>query len=185
MQKNVEKNDGEKSEFLTFRFFDVFLHAKKNEKNRKKGGPSGLHGRGRRSCGGRREGKEGYCVPSGTADLRNLKQTFRTTPAPRWGTANLNRCARLPYPRGTPESGLPRLDAEPGKIPQNPRRPDKSLTEPAEKYREILAKCGPGGSPEPPESLRELTGAHPSDKNAKKQKTVAQRLRCRKPWDLF
>ena len=83
----------------------------------------------------------------------------RTTPAPRWGTANLNRCARSPYPRGTPESGLPRLDAEPGKIPQNPRRPDKSLTEPAEKYREILAKCGPGGSPEPPESVRERARA--------------------------
>ena len=51
------------------------------------------------------------------------------------------------------------MDAEPGKIRQNPRRPDKILTESAKKYRKIVAKSGPGGSPEPPESVRERTRA--------------------------
>ena len=40
-------------------FVQRFFACKKNEKKQKKGGPSGLHGEGRRSCGGRREGKEG------------------------------------------------------------------------------------------------------------------------------
>ena len=54
---------------------------------------------------------------------------------------------------------------------RNPRRPDKILTEPAEKYREILAKCGPGGSPEPPESVRERARAKKMQKiNLRTQK---------------
>ena len=42
---------------------------------------------------------------------------------------------------------------------RNPRRPDKILTESAKKYRKIVAKSGPGESPEPPESVRERAQA--------------------------
>ena len=84
------------------------MRAKKMEKSRKKGGPSGLDGR----VGGLAEaaGKVRKGKPSGPGQHTHW---FRTTPAPARGTANLNRCARSPYPRGTPQSGLLRLDAEP------------------------------------------------------------------------
>ena len=39
------------------------------------------------------------------------------------------------------------MDADPGKAPQNPTNPDKSPTQPAKKYRKILPKSEPGGSP--------------------------------------
>ena len=42
------------------------------------------------------------------------------TPAPRWGTANLNRFATSPYPRITPENPYRRVSAYPGTIPAHP-----------------------------------------------------------------
>ena len=62
-----------------------------------------------------------------------LKQEVRSNPAYRvplavtWLTvrrqpASLNRCARSPYPRGTPQSGLQRLAADPGDIPAEPEK---------------------------------------------------------------
>ena len=70
--------------------------------------------------------------PSGTGDLT---QSSRTTPAPRWGTANLNRCARSPYPRGTPQSGLLRLDVDPG---DTPAKPDKPRQDPDATVKKVL-----------------------------------------------
>ena len=90
------------------------------------------------------------------------------------GYGEFKSLREIAVPQGISESGLPRLDAEPAKIPQNPRRPDKILTEPAEKYREILAKCGPGGSPEPPESVRERARAKKMQKiNLRTQKQTS------------
>ena len=86
----------EKSSFLTIVFFDVFFDAKKIEKNRKMGDfPYSVVGYGDpRTAGGKeRKGKPS----SKAADVFGL-----TRPVPRWGTANLNRCARSPYPRGNP-----------------------------------------------------------------------------------
>ena len=105
-------------DFLTIHFFNVFLSTKKNRKSRKTGPMSNSAG----GYGGLAEaaGKVRKGNPSGTGDLT---QSFRTTPAPRWGTANLNRCARSPYPRGTPQSGLPRSGAGPGSIPAEPGEP--------------------------------------------------------------
>ena len=76
----------EKVDFLTIRFFIVFLSTKKNEKSRKTGASSNYTG----GVGGLAEaaGKVRKGNPSGTGDLT---LPFRTTPAPRWGTANLER----------------------------------------------------------------------------------------------
>ena len=46
-----------------------------------------------------------------------------TRPAPRWGTANLIRSARSPYPRETPQSEFRRLAVYPGNIPAEPDKP--------------------------------------------------------------
>ena len=40
----------------------------------------------------------------------------------------------------------------------------------------ICSKSGPGGSPERPESLRDSSGEHPSQKKQKKSEKVAQKL---------
>ena len=103
---------------MTIRFFNVFLACEKIEKNRKKGVSSTSTGR----VGGLAEaaGKVRKGKPSGPGQHTHQS---RTTPAPRWGTANLNRCARSPYPRGTPASGLLRLGADPGNIPAEPDKP--------------------------------------------------------------
>ena len=72
---------------------------------------------------------------------------------------------------------------------RNPTNPDKIPTEPAKKYRKIISKSGPGGSPEPPESLGEPSGTCPSDENAKNQflaHSSRRRNFCRgRFWDNF
>ena len=91
-----------------------------------------------------------------------------------WTKDYLNRFAN----RRTP--GEPRRVGYRGwvRIPATSRRnlanPDKIPTEPAKKYREILSKSGPGGSPEPPESVRDPSGTHPSEENAKKRFPAAK-----------
>ena len=121
---------------------DFLPHPQKTKKC-KKGVSSPLwteRGGGLAVAGGEvRRGK-----PSQTGDL---KHSFRTTPAPRWGTANLNRCARSPYPRGTPASGLPRLDAEPGNIPAEPDRPRQDPGETGKKASQNLCKIWSGRVP--------------------------------------
>ena len=60
---------------------------------------------------------------------------------------------------------------------RNPANHDKIPTEPTKKCREIISKSDPGGSPEPPESVRDPSGTHPSDKNAKKRLAEPKRRR--------
>ena len=54
------------------------------------------------------------------------------------GTANSSRCARSPYPRGTPQSKFRRSGADPGSIPAHPTNPEK-----AKKLANKMAKMGP------------------------------------------
>ena len=83
---------------------------------------------------------------------------FRTTPAPARGTANLNRCARSPYPRGTPASGLLRLGADPGNIPAEPdnlrKDPDGICKKVLQKPTEICSGRVPGASGSAPGPFR-------------------------------
>ena len=86
-----------KSIFGTDRFFTVFLSTGKIEKSPKKGARlphpgqlDGLRGAGGEVRRGKLSGRPVWS-PLGF-----------DTPAPRWGTANLNRFARSPYPRGNP-----------------------------------------------------------------------------------
>ena len=58
-----------------------------------------------------------YSEDSGKFLCSNL-----TRQAPRWGTANLNRFARSPYPKRTPESEYRRPTAYPGTILAPTRR---------------------------------------------------------------
>ena len=74
---------------------------------------------------------------------------------------------------------------------RNPTNPDKIPTQPSKKYCKILqesgpknrkalwkilSKSGPGGSPEPPESLRDPSGTHRSEENASKRFPAAKKL---------
>ena len=56
----------------------------------------------------------------------------------------------------------------PATFRRNPTNHDKIPTEPAKKPCKIIAKSGQGGSAEPPESVRDASGTHPSEQNAKK-----------------
>ncbi len=58
---------------------------------------------------------------------------------------------------------------------RNPTNPDKIRTQPAKKYRKILPKSDTGGSPEPPESVRDPSGMRPSEENAKKRFPAAKK----------
>ena len=126
------QKSAKKSIFLTICFFNVFFNAKKIEKNRKTGEilTSVV---GTAVCR-RPAGRKGRVNLPGTANM----EWFRTTPLPRWGTANLNRCARSPYPRGTPQSGLLRLGADPGNIPAEPDKP-RQHAEPRHSKQQFFA----------------------------------------------
>ena len=56
---------------------------------------------------------------------------------------------------------------------RNRTNPDKIRTQPAKKYRKILSKSGPEGSPEPPESLRDPSGTRSSEENRTNQFSAA------------
>ena len=66
----------------------------------------------------RRRGKERQALP-----VRQGFSLGSNTPAPRWGTANLIRSARSPYPRETPQSEFRRPTVYPGNLPAEPDKP--------------------------------------------------------------
>ena len=70
--------------------------------------------------------------PSGTGDLTI---PFRTTPAPRWGTAISRSDLNSPYPRGTPQSGFRRSMVCPGNIPAKPGKPRQEVQSPRRSRR--------------------------------------------------
>ena len=53
----------------------------------------------------------------------------------------------------------------------------KILAERSEKYPKIFRKTAPGGSPEPPEAVREPSGARPSEENARNRFSTAKKQR--------
>ena len=57
---------------------------------------------------------------------------------------------------------------------RNPTNPAKISPSPAKKYRKIRLRSGPGGSPEPPESLREPSGTRRNEENSKNQFLAAK-----------
>ena len=78
------------------------------------------------STDGCRGGKEGN--PPGTAEFRhNFRQdpeVAQTRQAPRWGTANLNRCAKIAVPQRNPGEEVPETNGvsryHPGTDPSEP-----------------------------------------------------------------
>ena len=73
---------------------------------------------------------------------------------------------------------------------RNPTNPDKIGTQPAKKNRKnqqksivkFLEKSDPGGPLEPPESLRDPPGTHPSEQNAKKMKKCCKNFNVTATW---
>ena len=60
---------------------------------------------------------------------------------------------------------------------RNPTNPDKNSHGTSKKVFLNLQKSGPGGTPEPPESVRDPSGTRPSEENAKKRVAGAKSRR--------
>ena len=153
-------------DWLFQRFFQCGKHTKKTRTGRQ----VRLRRRVRRSADAAGEVRRGK--PSRTSDLT---LPSRTTPAPRWGTANLNRCARSPYPRGTPQSGLLRLDADPGDTPAEPDKPRQDPASTSKKVSQNLIKIWSGRVPR-----GSRIGPGPSRKTPERRKckkTISGRLK--------
>ena len=138
--------------------------------------PHGRYGGLRTAAGEVRKGK-----PSGTGDLM---LPFRTTPAPRWGTANLNRFANRRTP-GEPGEWITEAGRGSRQHPGGPRQSTQDHVGTHRKIPKNLPKSRPGPSPEPPESLRDPSGTRPSEDNAKKSKKCGPKISVPSPLGGF
>ena len=107
-----------------------------------------------------------------------------TRPAPRWGTANLNRFANRRTP-GEPGEWITEAGRGSRQHPGGPRQSTQDHVGTHRKIPKNLPKSRPGPSPEPPESLRDPSGTRPSEDNAKKSKKCGPKISHVSPLGSF
>ena len=101
---------------------------RKKSKKTKKRGPSGWHGRGRRSCGGRREGKEGYCVPSGTGRLTKPTANIQNHASTPVGYGEFKSLREIAVPQGNPGEWVTEVGCRSRRHPSETRQdPDATV----------------------------------------------------------
>ena len=104
-----------------------------------------MDGRGRRSCGDRREGKEGYCVPSGTGRLTKLKAIIQNHASTPVGYGEFKSLREIAVPQGNPAEWVTEVGCgsrrHPGETRQTPTRSRRNRQKSiAKSYRNLVRK---------------------------------------------